>query len=1045
MNNVAAGKFTDDETGESLNDVEAVLGELDIKLRGLDGQFRNSGDVLDEVASRWASFDTVAQHAIATAFAGTRQQEKFIVLMQNYGSALDYAQTATNSAGTAMEKYTAYTEGVQGKIESLKATFEALSITILNSNLVGFFADTMRVILDVLLFADGFGAKLVIVIASVAALTYATNVLSKAFAKQKTIIAGGFGNFVSYIKYVQAMTLSNGTATAVVDAHTAAIVRQYTTGLTGILTFIPRTIAAFAAWIISNIKAKLAMDASTASAISLKTALSALNVNPWMLAITAVVAVLAGLVAAFHSADKARQEAYENAKRNAEEQQALVEQYDSEIDALESLQQKLIDARGNRQALAQLYSELNGKVAVSAGLLQGEEAAIKAVNAQLEDQIAAKKRLREEALKDKINYERGAFETNSAKRYSPITGWDWSMGDANGTYMRNLMNGTLGAYPGFFDYEEFYHTWSDEGRRDWLKKNGFTEESWKEYWDSQVTTANNVFADVISGSTGVFGSDFMSSVIDRLIKGGHTLDSAHVTISELLGSSDDLNAQISKYYDAATKNLPNAQELYDNLMATFDGYIEKYPELSKIFADLIASIRTPTRGSSSITVELKSALDILEEVQGGYDGLVSAMTNVTDEGYLTADALSTLLKLEKDNALAGLNLTNILKKDANGYKLAEDALEQYIQALITANMVEGQFASPKDRENAIANLETLRAVLATLAATQTDSEKASKARRKELEKEQDAYKEQIDKFEELIKLRKELLESYKEELDYQKELEKKQRNVATLQTKLTVARLDTSAAGQARVRELEAELKEAQEKLDDFTLKHAIDVLTDQLDDTSKEWKSMIQSKLDEISALLERLDAAPDVNVDTSKIETLLRIIDQHISDIKGNEFRWKTYQDAADAGFSNIMTAREFSVRPSHYKNYQEYLDAMYEKYRGKAPKYHTGGLVGGTSTLASNEEFAKLLKGEFVSTPAQMKRFMEDTLPKIANYTATGSRNEFHAPLIEITCENVTTESLPELEGIVKRAVETIKRELDSGMSRTGFKRPMTKRLV
>ena len=110
-----------------------------------------------------------------------------------------------------------------------------------------------------------------------------------------------------------------------------------------------------------------------------------------------------------------------------------------------------------------------------------------------------------------------------------------------------------------------------------------------------------------------------------------------------------------------------------------------------------------------------------------------------------------------------------------------------------------------------------------------------------------------------------------------------------------------------------------------------------------------------------------------------------------------------------------------------------------------YHTGGFVGGINDLASNEEFAKLLKGEFVSTPAQMKRFMEETLPKIANYSATGGNNEFNAPLIEITCESVTTEALPELERIVNEAVKEIKRELDSGMSRTGYKRTPAKRLT
>ena len=59
-----------------------------ITLRDSNSEFRNFGDVLDEVASRWDTFGSVAQRAIAVAFSGTRQKEKFLVLMQQYKEAL---------------------------------------------------------------------------------------------------------------------------------------------------------------------------------------------------------------------------------------------------------------------------------------------------------------------------------------------------------------------------------------------------------------------------------------------------------------------------------------------------------------------------------------------------------------------------------------------------------------------------------------------------------------------------------------------------------------------------------------------------------------------------------------------------------------------------------------------------------------------------------------------------------------------------------------------------------------------------------------------
>lgn len=76
MGNVKAGKFIDDETGESLNDVEAVLGNIGISLRDANGNFRNFAEVLSEVAGEWENYDNVTQHAIATAFAGKLVPER---------------------------------------------------------------------------------------------------------------------------------------------------------------------------------------------------------------------------------------------------------------------------------------------------------------------------------------------------------------------------------------------------------------------------------------------------------------------------------------------------------------------------------------------------------------------------------------------------------------------------------------------------------------------------------------------------------------------------------------------------------------------------------------------------------------------------------------------------------------------------------------------------------------------------------------------------------------------------------------------------------
>lgn len=133
MGNVRAGKFVSDE-GEDLSDVEKVLGELGINLRDSEQEFRNFGDVLDDIAGSWTTYTSVEQRAIVTALAGATQAEKLLVLLENYSDALKYTETAYNSSGTAMEKFEAYQDSVGAKTKELKASLEGLANNLIDND-----------------------------------------------------------------------------------------------------------------------------------------------------------------------------------------------------------------------------------------------------------------------------------------------------------------------------------------------------------------------------------------------------------------------------------------------------------------------------------------------------------------------------------------------------------------------------------------------------------------------------------------------------------------------------------------------------------------------------------------------------------------------------------------------------------------------------------------------------------------------------------------------------------------------------------------------
>lgn len=79
------------------------------------------------------------KRAIAKAFAGTNHMEQFLVLMENYGKALEYQGVSENSEGYGTKKYETWQEGLTANTEALKNAFQSLSSTIMNSDMLNGF------------------------------------------------------------------------------------------------------------------------------------------------------------------------------------------------------------------------------------------------------------------------------------------------------------------------------------------------------------------------------------------------------------------------------------------------------------------------------------------------------------------------------------------------------------------------------------------------------------------------------------------------------------------------------------------------------------------------------------------------------------------------------------------------------------------------------------------------------------------------------------------------------------------------------------------
>lgn len=156
--NVKAGAYTkmnlessSDTDLENLNDIEKVLGKIGISIRSTNTEFRSFSEVLEELSDKWINLDNVSKNAIATAMAGVRQREQFLVLMENMERVEELEQVSATSQGTAEQKYAAYMETIESASNRLQSAWENLAMTLEQSGLVKLFTDLSVLFMKALL------------------------------------------------------------------------------------------------------------------------------------------------------------------------------------------------------------------------------------------------------------------------------------------------------------------------------------------------------------------------------------------------------------------------------------------------------------------------------------------------------------------------------------------------------------------------------------------------------------------------------------------------------------------------------------------------------------------------------------------------------------------------------------------------------------------------------------------------------------------------------------------------------------------------------
>lgn len=622
MSDIKSGKLElidEDGTTEILSDVEQTLANVGIDLRKTVTEYNNYGDVLDNLAAKWDSLSQVQQNALAKAFAGTRQQNRFRVLMENYDNAKKYMEVAANSAGTAENKFSAYLDSIEAKVNSLQAAFESL---VFNSSLTDVYSGILEGSTAVLEFLDN--TKL---------LQGALSGLATAGAIEgiKALISGIQNSAAQMSNFSNALTLlSSGSKVMGDDFQDLLLMTENlsksqlkavlssealsTEQRIAILTSQGMTTAQAEA-ALSSMGLATAEGAATASTVTLSSAVkglwATLMANPLLLIIAGVTVGTMAINALAGAAKEASEAADELKTKSMEEAQAAreeVQTLDELIAKYKELAKSDTQDSGTREEIKGIQSEIVDLVGQQASNLD-------LVNGKLDDEIEKLNQIKKGEADKSVEASVGAYHAAKDSHdkamgqdsalwldgYAYVSDDWWSNEDEvidilqNNGYKNSVQKG------GVFNSHTFIMDTMDE---DMNMLEGATEKA--EYLTVMIDTIKEKYADYAS-------SDIYNALVkqrDAYLQYANDMKTAAKNLAEAeiisstyddsiskmnVNSLDNYSAYRDKLIELVKKS-PNLSEAIssgdltendiagqvDNYLATIPKYSEYYNQFSKL-------------------------------------------------------------------------------------------------------------------------------------------------------------------------------------------------------------------------------------------------------------------------------------------------------------------------------------------------------------------------------------------------------------------------------------------------------------------------------
>ena len=170
-----------------------ALSGVDIMIN--DDTFKSTYQILEELSVKWGELTDIQQASITELIAGKRQGNIISAVMENFDIAQDALNSSLESAGSAMQEYNTYLEGIEAKTNQFKAAFEALSLTVVDSDflkgIIEFGTGAITVLDGIIEKLGGMGNALMLVASALVFLNLKS--ATALFTRLFNVISSGFG------------------------------------------------------------------------------------------------------------------------------------------------------------------------------------------------------------------------------------------------------------------------------------------------------------------------------------------------------------------------------------------------------------------------------------------------------------------------------------------------------------------------------------------------------------------------------------------------------------------------------------------------------------------------------------------------------------------------------------------------------------------------------------------------------------------------------------------------------------------------------------